>query len=113
MLIEACFLSIYKQIVFTVAKCYTHRILTSVYGKWKCFNHDVSCLEAEDLVLKFADRAGLGVSERLGSLLHGANHGRRTAHENLDIAGGGRETLLYIISTVALDRYAKQVGGLP
>ena len=53
-----------------------------------------NCLEAEDLVLELADRASLGVSERLGSLLHSADHGRRTAHEDFDVAGGGREALL-------------------
>lgn len=51
-------------------------------------------LEAEDLVLELADRAGLGVTERLGSLLHRADHGRRTAEQNLDVAGRGRETFL-------------------
>lgn len=51
-------------------------------------------LEAEDLVLKLADGAGLGVAKGLGGLLHGADHGRRTAKENLDVAGGGREALL-------------------
>jgi hypothetical protein len=46
------------------------------------------------LVLQLADRAGLGVAERLGSLLHGADHGRGPAEENLDVGGRGRETLL-------------------
>lgn len=53
-------------------------------------------LEAEDLVLELADRAGLGVAERLGSLLHGANHGRRTAKKDLDIRSGSRETFLQV-----------------
>lgn len=65
-------------------------------------------LEAEDLVLELADGAGLGVAEGLGSLLHGADHGRRTAEEDLDVAGGGREALL--IAKLAIwakfDRYA-------
>lgn len=52
------------------------------------------CLEAEDLVLELADRTGLGVAEGLGSLLHGTDHGRRTAEEDLDVIGGGREALL-------------------
>lgn len=51
-------------------------------------------LEAEDLVLELADGAGLGVAEGLGGLLHGADHGGRTAEEDLDVAGGGREALL-------------------
>lgn len=52
-------------------------------------------LEAEDLVLQLADRAGLGVAERLGGLLHSADHGRGTAQQNLDIRGGGRQTFLF------------------
>lgn len=51
-------------------------------------------LEAEDLVLELADGAGLGVAKGLGGLLHGADHGRRTAEENFDVAGGCREALL-------------------
>lgn len=51
-------------------------------------------LEAEDLVLELADGAGLGVAERLGSLLHGADHRRRTAEKNLDIRSGSRKTFL-------------------
>ena len=56
------------------------------------------CLEAEDLVLQLADRASLGVSNNLGSLLHGADHGGRTAHEDLGVVGGGREAFLETIS---------------
>lgn len=52
------------------------------------------CLEAENLVLQLADRTSLGVSERLGSLLHGADHGRGTAHEDLDVGRGGRKAFL-------------------
>lgn len=58
------------------------------------FRNTFRNLEAEDLVLKLADRAGLGVTERLGSLLHRADHRRRTAEQNLDVAGRGRETFL-------------------
>lgn len=54
-------------------------------------------LEAEDLVIELADGAGLGVAERLGSLLHGADHGRRTAEEDLDIRSGSRETFLQVL----------------
>lgn len=46
------------------------------------------------MVLELADGAGLGVAERLGGLLHGADHGRGTTQKDLDVAGGGRETLL-------------------
>lgn len=55
---------------------------------------NLACLEAEDLVLELADGAGLGVAERLGGLLHGADHGRGTTQHDLDIAGGGGETFL-------------------
>lgn len=54
----------------------------------------IAALKAEDLVLELADGTSLGVSERLGGLLHGANHGRRTAEQNLDVARGSREALL-------------------
>lgn len=55
-------------------------------------------LEAEDLVLELAHRASLGETQGLGSLLHSADHGRRTAEKNLDITGGSRETLLDHVS---------------
>lgn len=51
-------------------------------------------LEAEDLVLELADRPGLGVAERLSGLLHGADHRRRAADEDLDIGSRSRETFL-------------------
>lgn len=60
-------------------------------------------LEAEDLVLELADRASLSESERLGGLLHGADHGRRAAEHNLDVASRGRETLLLHNQTLATD----------
>lgn len=52
-------------------------------------------LEAEDLVLQLADGAGLGVAQGLGGLLHGADHGWGTADKDLDIGGGGGQTLLF------------------
>jgi hypothetical protein len=54
----------------------------------------LDCLEAEDLVLELADGPGLGEAERLGGLLHGADHGRRATDEDLDVGGRGREALL-------------------
>jgi hypothetical protein len=45
----------------------------------------LQCLEAEDLVLKLADRSGLLVAETLGSLLHGGDHGRRSADKHLHV----------------------------
>lgn len=51
-------------------------------------------LEAEDLVLELADRPGLGEAERLGGLLHGTDHGRRAANEDLDISCRGGEKIL-------------------
>lgn len=51
-------------------------------------------LEAEHLVLELADRASLGVSKRLGRLLHGADHGRGAAQHDLDVLGRSREALL-------------------
>lgn len=54
-------------------------------------------LEAEDLVLELADRPGLGVTQGLGGLLHGADHGRRATDEDLDIGSGtGEVCLLYV-----------------
>lgn len=50
--------------------------------------------ETEHLVFELADGTSLGVAKRLGSLLHGADHGRRATHEDLDIVGRGRETFL-------------------
>ncbi|KAI3481059.1 hypothetical protein L1887_56633 [Cichorium endivia] len=44
-------------------------------------------LEAEDLVMKLADGARSLVSELVQVLLHGVDHGRRAAHENLDVVG--------------------------
>jgi hypothetical protein len=51
-------------------------------------------LEAEDLVLELADGPGLGEAERLGGLLHGTDHGRRSTDEDLDVGSRSRETLL-------------------
>lgn len=51
-------------------------------------------LEAEDLILELADGSGLGVAQGLGGLLHGADHGWRTADEDLDVGGWGGEFLL-------------------
>lgn len=75
---------------------FKHLILTSICGTDSAPNLKINrnCSEAEDLVLELADRTSLGVSERLGSLLHSADHRRRTTHEDLDVAGGGREALL-------------------
>jgi hypothetical protein len=58
------------------------------------FRRSADRLEAEDLVLELADRTSLGVAESLGGLLHSADHGRRTAEEDLDVGGGGGEALL-------------------
>lgn len=57
--------------------------------------HIMRSLEAEDLVLELADRTGLSVAERFGGLLHSADHGRRTAQQNLDIGSGGGQTFLF------------------
>jgi hypothetical protein len=54
-------------------------------------------LEAEDLVLQLADGARLGVSKSLGGLLHGADHGRGAAEENLNISSGGGKALLFFL----------------
>ena len=51
-------------------------------------------LEAEDLVLELADRPGLGEAERLGGLLHGTDHRRGTANEDLDVSCRGGEKVL-------------------
>ena len=51
-------------------------------------------LEAEDLVLELADGPGLCEAERLGGLLHGADHGRRATDEDLDVGSRSREALL-------------------
>jgi hypothetical protein len=58
------------------------------------FREPAHSSEAEDLVLELADRAGLGVAESLGGLLHSADHGRGTAEKNLDVGSGGGQALL-------------------
>jgi len=60
------------------------------FSIFSCQSH----LKAEDLVLELADRPGLGEAERLGGLLHGADHGRRTADEDLDVGCRGGKTFL-------------------
>jgi hypothetical protein len=45
-------------------------------------------LKSEDLVVELADGAGFLVSKRLGGLLHGRDHRRRSAEENLDVVSG-------------------------
>jgi hypothetical protein len=62
-------------------------------------------LEAEDLVLELADRTGLSVAKSLGGFLHGADHWRRAAEEDLDVAGGGRKTFLKEYQLVDLTCY--------
>lgn len=57
-------------------------------------------LEAEDLVLELADGPGLVVAERLGGLLHGADHGWRAADEDLDVGSGAGEVFLFSIVLV-------------
>lgn len=51
-------------------------------------------LEAEDLVLELADWPCLLVSQALGGLLERRDHGRGTAHEDLDIGCGCGELSL-------------------
>jgi hypothetical protein len=83
------------------------------------FSFVTNPLEAEDLVLELADRTRLGESKSLGALLHGADHGRGTAKEDLDIGSGGGEALLNktLISTevaqpgTACKTYLDHVGG--
>lgn len=72
-----------REVVFSV--CDLEFLRVSLY--------DVR-LEAEDLVLKLADGPGLRVAKRLGGLLHGTDHGRRAADEDLDIGSGAREFVL-------------------
>jgi len=76
---------------------YTGSTLHRKHSAFSTLDHltfDDATLEAEDLVLQLADRAGLSVTERLSSLLHGADHGRGAAQENLDVGSRGREALL-------------------
>ena len=64
--------------------------------------HDDRCLrggparglETEDLVLELADGPGLGETKTLGRLLHGGNHRRGAADEDLHVAGRRRKLLL-------------------
>ena len=44
-----------------------------------------SSLETEHLVRQFADWPGLLIPQRFGSLLHGADHGRWTTHQDLHV----------------------------
>lgn len=53
-----------------------------------------SVLEGKDLVLQLADGASLLVAHALRGLLEAADHGRRTAQEDLDIVGGLGEPVL-------------------
>lgn len=52
------------------------------------------CLESKDLVLELADGTGLFEAKALGGLLQTANHGRRTAEQDLDVVGGLGEEFL-------------------
>lgn len=61
-------------------------LLSTFHGQ-----HD---LEAEDLVLELADGPGLGEAKRLGGLLHGSDHRRRAADEDLDISCRSGEKFL-------------------
>jgi len=46
------------------------------------------------LILQLADGSGLGESQTLGGLLHGANHGWWTTEKEFDIGGWLREEFL-------------------
>lgn len=48
----------------------------------------VCSLEGKDLVLQLADGTGLLEAKALGGLLQAADHGGRSAHQDLDIVGG-------------------------
>lgn len=48
----------------------------------------VCSLEGKDLVLELADGTGLLEAKALGGLLQAADHGGRSAHQDLDIVGG-------------------------
>lgn len=102
---------VYKQ-VYSRVHIYTHPVrplpeapasstspsITLTPCKQTLLTHtavDVGGLEAEDLVLQLADRASLGVAQGLGGFLHGADHGRGTAEEDLHIGGGGGQALLF------------------
>lgn len=58
-------------------------------------NHLSTYLEAENLILELADRAGFGVAKRLGGFLHGADHGGRSAEQDFDVRSGRGQALLY------------------
>lgn len=68
-------------------------------------------LEGKHLVLKLADGACLLVTERLGSLLQPADHGRRTAEENLDIGSGLREPFLVYVRHYHVQIDRERVGA--
>ena len=53
-------------------------------------HHENKSLETENLILKLADRSRLFVAQRLGSLLHGTDHRRRTADQDLHVLGWWR-----------------------
>lgn len=54
----------------------------------------LNILEAEDLVLKLADRPCLLIAEFKRGFLHGADHGWWAANQDLDILCGSGEFLL-------------------
>jgi hypothetical protein len=75
-------------------------------------------LEAEYLVLELGHRLGRLETELDGSLLHRADHGRRTADEELDVRCSLRTPLLYhFISTLRIchgkmsGTYINHIGG--
>lgn len=68
--------------------------MISFFGN-KTHEHKHTRLESKDLVLELADGTGLFEAEALGGLFETANHGRRTAEQDLDVIGGlGEEFLL-------------------
>lgn len=53
-----------------------------------------SPLESKDLVFELADRTSLVEAQALCGLLQAADHGRRTAEQDLDVVGWGGEPFL-------------------
>lgn len=69
-----------------------------------------SCLKGKDLILELADGTSLLEAEAFGGLLQTANHGRRTAEQDLDVVGGLGE--VFLIPMLVFQREKKCVLGL-
>ena len=69
-------------------------------------------LELEDLVRELGDGVGLFVTEILGDLGHGRDHGGRAAEKDLDVSSRGGHVLLDHVSVHKADATGPSLGGI-